>query len=68
MSSGVSEESHHVLDEDLVREASAHVEWLTKRNPDPRPENLDNHLYSDHDPDHARRPVAERLLVARRCR
>lgn len=72
MSSGVSEKKrqfdrdgyalyHHVLDEDLVREAGTHVEWLSERHPDLRPENLDNHLMSD-DPFWVRLISDERLL------
>ncbi len=72
MSSGVSEEKrqfdrdgyaiyNHVLDKELVEEASAHAEWLTERHPDLRPENLDNHLMSD-DPFWVRLISDERLL------
>ena len=38
-----------VLDNELIAEASAHVEWLTERYPDKRPENLD-HQYVRDDP------------------
>ncbi len=32
--------ARNVIDADLIREASDHVEWLTKKNPDRRPEQL----------------------------
>lgn len=36
-----------VLDPELVRHASDHVEWLQRRNPDVRPEALHHHLMWD---------------------
>lgn len=51
----------HVLDEELVGEASAHVEWLTVKHPELRPENLDHKLVHD-DPFWIRLISDERLL------
>lgn len=50
-----------VLDNELIAEASAHVEWLTERYPDKRPENLD-HQYVRDDPFWVRLISDERLL------
>jgi phytanoyl-CoA hydroxylase len=50
-----------VLDSDLVAEASDHVEWLQKRHPDLRPEQLDTQLVAD-DPFWVRLVGDDRLL------
>jgi ectoine hydroxylase-related dioxygenase (phytanoyl-CoA dioxygenase family) len=51
----------NVLDAALVAEASAHVDWLAKRNPDLRPENLHHQLVAQ-DPFWVRLISDERLL------
>ena len=51
----------NVLDAGLVAEASAHVDWLAKRNPDLRPENLHHQLVAQ-DPFWVRLISDERLL------
>lgn len=50
-----------VLDQDLIAEAARHVEWLMKRNPDRRPENLDSDLIRN-DPFWLRLVSDDRLL------
>lgn len=50
-----------VVDPDLVREASDHVDWLLARNPGTRPENLGHTLMSD-DPFWVRLVSDDRLL------
>lgn len=50
-----------VLDAGLVAEASAHVDWLAKRNPGLRPENLGHNLVAE-DPFWVRLISDERLL------
>ena len=50
-----------VLDARLVAEASAHVDWLAKRNPGLRPENL-GHQWVAEDPFWVRLISDERLL------
>lgn len=50
-----------VIDADLIREASDHVEWLTKKNPDRRPEQLWQDLIP-HDPFWVRLVGDDRLL------
>jgi len=50
-----------VIDAELVREASNHVEWLMKQNPDLRPENLNHHLLAQ-DPFWIRLISDDRLL------
>ena len=72
MSSAISEEKkqfdregyalyHHVLDEELVAEASVHVDWLAARHPDLRQENLGHFLMRD-DPFWVRLISDDRLL------
>ncbi len=51
----------NVIDADLVREASDHVDWLLRKNPDLRPEQLHNNLMTD-DPFWVRLVGDERLL------
>ena len=51
----------NVIDADLVREASDHVDWLLQKNPDLRPEQLHNNLMTD-DPFWVRLVGDERLL------
>ncbi|MBT3343222.1 MAG: phytanoyl-CoA dioxygenase family protein [Gemmatimonadetes bacterium] len=51
----------HVLDADLVAEASAHVDWLLEKNPGLRPEQLHNNLMT-HDPFWVRLVADDRLL------
>ncbi len=51
----------HVLDAGLVAEAQAHVEWLQKRHPDLRPEQLGHTLMAD-DPFWVRLVSDDRLL------
>lgn len=53
--------ARNVLDESLVAEAAAHVEWLLKRHPDLRPEQLGHTLVAD-DPFWVRLVSDERLL------
>ena len=53
--------ARNVLDADLVREAQQHVEWLTKNNPDRRPEHLVQDLVA-HDPFWVRLISDDRLL------
>ncbi len=50
-----------VLDAELIREASAHVEWLMRRHPDHRPELL-HHTLMTHDPFWVRLISDDRLL------
>ena len=50
-----------MLDARLVAEASAHVDWLAKRNPVLRPENLGHQLVAE-DPFWVRLISDERLL------
>jgi phytanoyl-CoA hydroxylase len=50
-----------VIDKDLVAEASAHVDWLERRNPDLRPEHLGHWLARD-DPFWVRLISDDRLL------
>ncbi len=50
-----------VLDADLIREASDHVEWLMARHPDHRPERLGHDLMTD-DPFWVRLISDDRLL------
>lgn len=50
-----------VIDADLIAEASSHVAWLQKKNPDLRPENL-NHQLLAHDPFWIRLISDDRLL------
>ncbi len=50
-----------VLDAGILAEASAHVDWLAKRNPGLRPENLDHQLVAE-DPFWVRLISDERLL------
>ena len=50
-----------VLDEDLMREARAHLAWLMQRHPDVRPEQLGHTLVAD-DPLWVRLVSDERLL------
>ena len=52
---------HKVLDADLTQEASDHVDWLLKKNPGTRGEQLHNHLMT-HDPFWVRLISDERLL------
>jgi ectoine hydroxylase-related dioxygenase (phytanoyl-CoA dioxygenase family) len=52
---------HDVLDEQLVKEAGAHVEWLAEKHPELRPENLGHKLMHD-DPFWVRLISDERLL------
>ena len=51
----------NVIDADLMREASDHVDWLLQKNPDLRPEQLHNNLMTD-DPFWVRLVGDERLL------
>ncbi|MFT5085703.1 MAG: phytanoyl-CoA hydroxylase [Candidatus Latescibacterota bacterium] len=51
----------NVIDADLVREASDHVNWLLQKNPDLRPEQLHNNLMTN-DPFWVRLISDERLL------
>lgn len=51
----------NVLDAELIREASAHVEWLQKKHPDIRPEKLDWFLVLN-DPFWVRLVADDRLL------
>ncbi|MBP6508663.1 MAG: hypothetical protein KA257_13965, partial [Opitutaceae bacterium] len=51
----------NVIDADLIREASDHVEWLIKKNPDRRPEQLWQDLIP-HDPFWVRLIGDDRLL------
>jgi phytanoyl-CoA hydroxylase len=51
----------NVIDADLVREASDHVDWLLQKNPELRPEQLHNNLMTD-DPFWVRLVSDERLL------
>ena len=51
----------NVIDADLVREASDHVDWLLQKNPDLRPEQLHNNLMTD-DPFWVRLVADDRLL------
>jgi phytanoyl-CoA hydroxylase len=51
----------HVLDAELIREASDHVEWLQKKNPELRPEKLDWFLVLN-DPFWVRLIADDRLL------
>ena len=37
----------NVLDPGLIQEASNHISWLIKKNPDVRPEHLHHHLVAD---------------------
>ena len=37
----------NVLDEELIQEASAHVDWLIKKYPDTPPVNFHSHLVKD---------------------
>lgn len=50
-----------VLDADLIQEASDHVDWLLKKNPGTRGEQLHNHLMT-HDPFWVRLISDKRLL------
>jgi phytanoyl-CoA hydroxylase len=50
-----------VLDPDLIREASDHVEWLMQRHPEERPERL-GHTLMTHDPFWVRLISDDRLL------
>ena len=50
-----------VIDADLMREASDHVDWLLQKNPDLRPEQLHNNQMTD-DPFWVRLVGDERLL------
>src|SRR5262245_24248675 len=50
-----------VLDASLIQEASDHVDWLLKRNPDLRPEQLHHNLMTD-DPFWVRLISDDRLL------
>ncbi|NQZ68657.1 MAG: phytanoyl-CoA dioxygenase family protein, partial [Lentisphaeria bacterium] len=50
-----------VLDADLIAEASDHVTWLAKKNPDKRPEQL-GHTLMTHDPFWVRLVSDDRLL------
>ena len=51
----------NVLDADLIKEAQAHVDWLLKKNPELRPEQLDHKLIT-HDAFWVRLVSDERLL------
>tara|TARA_R110001592_G_scaffold28169_4_gene103882 strand:- start:48 stop:833 length:786 start_codon:yes stop_codon:yes gene_type:complete len=51
----------NVLDSDLIREADAHVDWLMKKHPELRPEDL-NHTLVQHDPFWVRLVSDDRLL------
>lgn len=51
----------NVVDEDLAHEARSHVEWLLRKNPEARPEQLHNHLMTD-DPFWVRLVADDRLL------
>lgn len=51
----------NVLDADLIKESVEHIDWLLKRNPDLRPEQLDNYLMT-HDAFWVRLVSDERLL------
>jgi phytanoyl-CoA hydroxylase len=51
----------HVIDADLVAEASDHVDWLLQQNPGLRPEQLHNHLMT-HDPFWVRLVADPRLV------
>lgn len=50
-----------VIDEDLVREAQGHVEWLARKHPDLRPEHL-GHVFVAQDPFWVRLVGDDRLL------
>jgi len=50
-----------VLDQELIKEASDHVEWLQNRHPDVRPEQL-GHVYMRDDPFWVRLVSDDRLL------
>ena len=52
---------HKVLDDELILEASDHIDWLQKRNPDLRPELL-GHTLMTHDPFWVRLISDPRLL------
>jgi ectoine hydroxylase-related dioxygenase (phytanoyl-CoA dioxygenase family) len=52
---------HDVLDADLIREASDHVDWLLAKNPELRPEHL-HHSLMTHDPFWVRLVGDDRLL------
>src|SRR5260370_27290916 len=51
----------NVLDQDLIREASSHVEWLQKKHPEIRPEQLGHTLVAQ-DPFWVRLISDDRLL------
>src|SRR5258708_25946502 len=51
----------NVLDQALIQEASNHVEWLQKKHPDLRPEQL-GHTLMTHDPFWVRLISDDRLL------
>lgn len=51
----------NVVDADLLAEASAHVEWLERKHPDVRPENL-GHVYLADDPFWVRLISDDRLV------
>ncbi|MGB2960190.1 MAG: hypothetical protein WBD30_14985 [Bacteroidota bacterium] len=51
----------HAIDQDLVREAQSHVEWLIARNPGVRPEQFHAHLAKE-DPFWIRLISDDRLL------